>query len=580
MMPSQARQPTAGGRPPSGMRLGTRMGTAQRNGAGLQSVGLSTNVVVDNRPVTRQGLTGMHTKPLGPGRQIADDKFFITELRTRIADITNETTRMRQEQETIKKDNASYAQYERKYEEQIKHVKDLEGELADFNLALDKLRTNTSVDDIQDMHDRIKQRNSYEAQQVDEVFMKTQQQQKKTLAVEREIDQIHQTAANRISTLGEDAANEYRSLQDEQKSLQQDIDDKETTLQQYDAKITHLQQQLQSKEYQTHQKGLELKKTKQKLLSKRMELEEDTDASLTPEEMRDKLKQKVKDANSEIEASERRLKQLDQLVERYHDDIHAKEQELSEAKKHAQKAKKYEAVYERDRKMQEFIDEYDEVYHKEVENKKTLKNTIVALMKHISKQYTASENLPDAQQLTEMREELSFKEQKLKNSKNTLSLLNHDLDLRKQELDKINTLDKKINAELKAQKDKIQSMKVEMSQFKSDDELKHDATEAKKALQKEKQRTKKLKDSSKHQVQILGQAFDKRKKELTGNETMKRMDALEQKLRTYSSTVYSLQDFIDSRKRESDYEGIHNEVKELTKQINKHIIDTINARPK
>lgn len=522
----------------------------------------------------------MHTKPLGPGRQIADDKFFITELRTRIADITNETTRMRQEQETIKKDNASYAQYERKYEEQIKHVKDLEGELADFNLALDKLRTNTSVDDIQDMHDRIKQRNSYEAQQVDEVFMKTQQQQKKTLAVEREIDQIHQTAANRISTLGEDAANEYRSLQDEQKSLQQDIDDKETTLQQYDAKITHLQQQLQSKEYQTHQKGLELKKTKQKLLSKRMELEEDTDASLTPEEMRDKLKQKVKDANSEIEASERRLKQLDQLVERYHDDIHAKEQELSEAKKHAQKAKKYEAVYERDRKMQEFIDEYDEVYHKEVENKKTLKNTIVALMKHISKQYTASENLPDAQQLTEMREELSFKEQKLKNSKNTLSLLNHDLDLRKQELDKINTLDKKINAELKAQKDKIQSMKVEMSQFKSDDELKHDATEAKKALQKEKQRTKKLKDSSKHQVQILGQAFDKRKKELTGNETMKRMDALEQKLRTYSSTVYSLQDFIDSRKRESDYEGIHNEVKELTKQINKHIIDTINARPK
>lgn len=579
-MPSQARQPTAGGRPPSGMRLGTRMGTAQRNGAGLQSVGLSTNVVVDNRPVTRQGLTGMHTKPLGPGRQIADDKFFITELRTRIADITNETTRMRQEQETIKKDNASYAQYERKYEEQIKHVKDLEGELADFNLALDKLRTNTSVDDIQDMHDRIKQRNSYEAQQVDEVFMKTQQQQKKTLAVEREIDQIHQTAANRISTLGEDAANEYRSLQDEQKSLQQDIDDKETTLQQYDAKITHLQQQLQSKEYQTHQKGLELKKTKQKLLSKRMELEEDTDASLTPEEMRDKLKQKVKDANSEIEASERRLKQLDQLVERYHDDIHAKEQELSEAKKHAQKAKKYEAVYERDRKMQEFIDEYDEVYHKEVENKKTLKNTIVALMKHISKQYTASENLPDAQQLTEMREELSFKEQKLKNSKNTLSLLNHDLDLRKQELDKINTLDKKINAELKAQKDKIQSMKVEMSQFKSDDELKHDATEAKKALQKEKQRTKKLKDSSKHQVQILGQAFDKRKKELTGNETMKRMDALEQKLRTYSSTVYSLQDFIDSRKRESDYEGIHNEVKELTKQINKHIIDTINARPK
>lgn len=54
-----------------------------------------------------------------------------------------------------------------------------------------------------------------------------------------------------------------------------------------------------------------------------------------------------------------------------------------------------------------------------------------------------------------------------------------------------------------------------MSQFKSEDELKTEAADAKKHLLREKQRTKKLRDSAKHQVAILGQAFDKRKKVAT-----------------------------------------------------------------
>jgi len=276
--------------------------------------------------------------------------------------------------------------------------------------------------------------------------------------------------------------------------------------------------------------------------------------------------------------AEKRIKQVDALVERYQDDIRAKENELAEAKKHAQKAKKYEAVYERDRKMQEFIDEFPTVHAEEVANLGKLRSTIVALLKHISKQLQSTENLPDAQQLSEMKDELSFKEQKLKNSKNTLTLLNTDLQLRKEELDKINILDKKIFQELKTLKDKIESMNIEMSQFKSDRELQSEADTAKRNLQKEKMRTKQLRDSSKHQVKVLAQAFDKRKTELVGNETMKRMDALETKLRTYSATVYNLSDFIEVRKRESDYEGLRREVSQVTESINKHIIELINTK--
>merc|ERR1740130_458142 len=164
-------------------------------------------------------------------------------------------------------------------------------------------------------------------------------------------------------------------------------------MQQLDAKITFVQQQLQSKDYQMHQKGLQLQTKKKDLLAKKAELEEDTDQNLSPEEMREKLKMKVKDSNQEIEMAEKRIKQVDALVERYQDDIRAKENELAEAKKHAQKAKKYEAVYERDRKMQEFIDEFPQMGQKDKKDLSDLKFTIVALLKHISKGVSLAENL-------------------------------------------------------------------------------------------------------------------------------------------------------------------------------------------
>lgn len=544
----------------------------------MQSVGLSTNVVVDNRPVTRQGLTGMHTKQLGPGRQIADDKYFVNELRNRIREITQETENMRREVQDIEEGNVKHSKYQRQYDETISEVHTLEGELADINLALDKYRTNTSVDDIKEQFERVKARNTQEAATVDDVFMQTQSTNNKRIKVEEMIADIHETVASRLNELGEDVASQYKGMQEEQLALQAAINDRETKLHMLTSKITDMRNKLQSQEYQTHQEGLRLRKEKKKLLQQRQELEEDTDSSLTPEELKERIRTRVRDLNSDVEQQQRSLKSYDASVEKLQDQIRLKEQDLAEARKHAAKAKKYEAVYERDTKMQEFLDDFENIRREEVENMTTLKTTIVALMKHISSQLSASQNLPDKEQLHNMKEELSFKAQKLQNSQQTLVALEEDLKVRKEELHKIEQLDKKINKELRSLKDKMEGMNIEMSQFKSEDELQTESEDAKKHLSKEKVRTSILRDASKQQVKNLARAYNSRKEELAGNETMKKIDALEQKLRSYSTTVFSLQDFIQSRKRESDYETIRVQVMDICSTINKHIAAQVNAR--
>ncbi len=137
-------------------------------------VPLKTDVDVAARPVTQQGLTGMSVKNLGPSRQIADKNYYLIELRNKLTEITNEVDSMRGEIDKINNNHQTHSNLERKYDTIMKEVRLLEGQLADFNLALDKLRTNTNIGEINEAFNHMRQRNEMESKNVDDIFLKAQ----------------------------------------------------------------------------------------------------------------------------------------------------------------------------------------------------------------------------------------------------------------------------------------------------------------------------------------------------------------------------------------------------------------------
>ena len=142
------------------MRLGTgqRIGTAQR-AVNLSGVGYNTKVSSIERPVTNHGLSGITAHTAGPGRQVYDRNYYANLLKNKNNDIIQEVSKMKQEVETINKDNATYLVLERQYETLIKDVRKYEGELADYNLALDKHRSDTKPEDIEALYMHIKNQN-------------------------------------------------------------------------------------------------------------------------------------------------------------------------------------------------------------------------------------------------------------------------------------------------------------------------------------------------------------------------------------------------------------------------------------
>ena len=77
---------------------------------------------------------------------------------------------MKSEVEEINKDNATYLTLERRYETLIKDVRKFEGELADYNLALDKYRSDTKPEDIEALFMHIKNQNDKQKSHLDNLF--------------------------------------------------------------------------------------------------------------------------------------------------------------------------------------------------------------------------------------------------------------------------------------------------------------------------------------------------------------------------------------------------------------------------
>ena len=71
-------------------------------------------------------------------------------------EIYEEIQKFKKQIEDIQKDNTLFISLEKRYDELTKEVRNLEGQLADYNLAFDKQRANTRPEDIRNIYEHIR----------------------------------------------------------------------------------------------------------------------------------------------------------------------------------------------------------------------------------------------------------------------------------------------------------------------------------------------------------------------------------------------------------------------------------------
>jgi hypothetical protein len=135
-----------GGRPPATARLQTGLTSSMGRQAAV-GIALQQGVNITDRPTTMQGMKGMRATTAGV-RLVQDSTYFVGVLRGKVNAITEEISKLQKEIDEHNRDQSQASSMQRKAEELDAEVRKLEGTLADYNIAMDKLRQGTDPADL------------------------------------------------------------------------------------------------------------------------------------------------------------------------------------------------------------------------------------------------------------------------------------------------------------------------------------------------------------------------------------------------------------------------------------------------
>ncbi|XP_078461488.1 intraflagellar transport protein 74 homolog isoform X2 [Lampetra fluviatilis] len=563
-------------RPPTGIRpmarLGTAMppGTAARPGTQARGAGaglLGAQIRVADRPVTREGLSGMKTASKGPQRQIMDKSYFLGQLRSKMNELIAENNKLQKEVDNFNQENSTYLAYEKRAEVLASEIKEKQGELADYNMLVDKLNTNTDIEEVQQEYNMLKVQNDREAQGMDAIFTERRAKESQMKAVEQEIERERQAADVIVQNMAPEQQRSYMEMKEANERLLQELEAKQQELDDLSAKKSSLEASMASTPLKLECVALYGKL--REVEAKRNQMQAEDQAMLTPEEERERLLKQVKEDNQEIASMDRQLSEVKEKIGHLNEEIGQLENDIEEHQ--GERNQKYKELKKREESMDEFLSAFEENRRQEVERKAELEAAIVSLLESISRSMGRSKQISNvsAQELRTMQEDLTFKETEMKKSEVTAHGLSGESQRLQLDLEKVKQLETKIQAELEALKERERSMTEDLVVYSDLDALRAAGEDKKKRLQEEKVTLVLRRDAFRKRLQALSGEAEAARAQLQENETHAQLTNLERKWQHHEQNNFVMKEFIATKSMESDYQPLMKSVMQQVSQYNR-----------
>uniref|UniRef100_A0A3B3Q397 Intraflagellar transport 74 n=1 Tax=Paramormyrops kingsleyae TaxID=1676925 RepID=A0A3B3Q397_9TELE len=528
-------------------RPGTRGGPIPSPGV------LSAQIKVTERPVTQQGLTGMKTGMKGPQRQILDKSYYLGLLRSKISELTTESCKLQKEIDAFNQENSVYLSYEKRAEGLAGEIQDLQGELADYNMLVDKLNTNTEMEEITNDFNMLKAENDKETQSMDIIFTERRSKEEMIRTVEEEINKEKQTADSIVKKMLPGDQDKYADMRAANEELlqvldshQQELDALITQKEALEAEIAH--SQVKQEAVLLHEKLQQLEHRRDTMISE--------DKSLgSPQEERERLLRQVKEDNQEIASMDRQLTEIREKISQISEEMQHLHDDMEEHQ--GERKQKYEELRKREENMDNFLETFEETKAQEVQRSLQVQAEIVALLEHSSRNINHMKQISSvtATELKSMQEDLSFKETEMHKSQNTAKGLSSG------------EIRGKISTELSSLKEQMQKMTEGLQTYSNLEALKTAGGEKKKRLQEERMLFTQRREAFKKVVQKMNEELEALKARLLDNETHAQLTNLERKWQHHEQNNFVMKEFIASKGMESDYRPI---VRSVTKQLSEH----------
>ena len=557
----------------SGSRAGMRVPTGQRqiNEDAIKSIGFTTNTKVIDRAVSRQGLTGAISGAGGQKieRKIQDKSYFLTLLKTKTSDISNEIVKMNEQIGKINSDMTKYGALNKEYEILSKEVQDLEGELADYNLAGDKYRSNMRAEDIEELYNRIKLYNKKKMDESDNLFLDKAKIMDQLQQIEQEHNRVSQGIEQRLLDLDPDQKNEYESIREENQNYVLQIYQLREEMAELNSQLIEGENALRNNP--NKMEAHKLKDSINLLKRKKEELELQTNESgLSIDELKQRVMAKAKEQTMEKNNIDKKMPDTRKLIEANKKAIIEIEKEMK-SQQSSDNTKAVDSIAEKDKEISAFIENHENIKRNHYKEVRAKEEVVLALLNNISEKINLGEKPLEGG--TGIKERIKEKKDMIEKSENTLEEAKAKYEELVIKLERLDKLDETLKKDIDNYKEKLMRINNDIS--KKFDKIE----EQKDFLKRDCERKKKLlvilnQNKENYSKLLTSLTLKNRTKntQLEDNDIYKRLHELEVKMQQNENTIYSLQSYIDSKANENQYGNLLKECMDLQQKINDELL--------
>eukprot|EP00919_Chromeraceae_sp_WS-2016_P037110 GHVR01088302.1.p1 GENE.GHVR01088302.1~~GHVR01088302.1.p1 ORF type:complete len:582 (-),score=143.52 GHVR01088302.1:57-1637(-) len=500
----------------------------------------------------------------------------MTLLRNKSNELTAEIAKFKKQIDDIHQDNTIYTNYERRFEALVKQLRSLEGDLADYNLALDKRRCDTRPEEVVQLYRILKAQNEHQRTQLDGIFLERKQQEEEINKIENEIEQIRKNNEEKLNLLLPEQREEYQKLQKQEISYEEQLQLVKNELLEVTPLINEAQHTLNNDHNKI--KLQEIKEAIDMLESKKIELEKAaSQRQLSIPEQRVLLMEQVKGDNVGISNMTKEIDDIkiqNEKLQRYIAEVQGDIDDTAGESK----LQKYQTLFSKDEEMSVFIQNFPEESKKETDSLAEKEKNIISLLENISKLVKREQTLPTYDKVTDMKSELDFKQQQLDNSKFTHAGLKTDMEKRQMELRRVGDIEIKLEEEVQALTKQNNNLMDEL-QNKYNVECISNLYEW---SLRERGELEQRNETLNNRIDLLKQHYyyvklycDTKWQQVQDNDTHVSLESIETKLRQSQQNVYHLEVYVEGKKRETSSEALRFNILNLTQKLNSMLIKSL-----
>ncbi|VDP25098.1 unnamed protein product [Schistosoma margrebowiei] len=454
-------------------------------GRTLGGTTLNTMVCVEDRPITQQGLGGLRNPIRGPKRQIEDKSYFLGLLRGKINKINSEIETITRQLVEKEEDNASFVQYEQMAEKLAYEIKELQGELGDYNTLVDKATLGNNVTSIEMDLEDVRAANERAERNLEMLFEDRQRKESSLKSCELELKQEQEMSEIVIQEMVDTERERYFKLKDLNIHLLNQLSEGQMELERLNTRKAELEEELLTSPIK--QEAVRLFTQLHEVQSRRDQLLSEEASKTDPQIERQRLLQQVKSDNQEIAAIDKQTHEIQEKITNKEEELHLLEQQLDE--NYNERNQKYRELKKREQQIDEFLQTFDHAKSLEISGINEMESTIIEILNKTSNSINNFNQITSNLDIDLSSIELIIQQDKHNNQmmNNTIQYLNNNNNNNEteevishltkerirlnQDLLKVDHLKSKITQEMETLKKRISKMEEEIVIFSDLDKV-------------------------------------------------------------------------------------------------------------